>query len=83
MLVHPELLHLVRPEPPPPRSAAETVERRRWLAQVAAVAALPPPTQQPKLALAATARATLDPSELQDFRGSKRDALARTQIATG
>jgi hypothetical protein len=42
------------------------------------LAALAPPSQQPPLALAAAARATLDPSELQDFRGSKRDALART-----
>jgi hypothetical protein len=37
-----------------------------------------PPSQQPTLALAAAARATLDPSELQEFRGSKREALART-----
>jgi hypothetical protein len=42
------------------------------------LAALAPPRQQPTLALAAAARATLDPSELQDLRGSKRDALART-----
>ena len=42
------------------------------------LAALAPPSQQPTLALAAAARATLDPSELQEFRGSKREALART-----
>jgi hypothetical protein len=42
------------------------------------LAALAPPSQQPTPALAAAARASLDPSELQDFRGSKRDALART-----
>ena len=42
------------------------------------LAALAPPSQQPTLALAAAARATLDPSELQESRGSKREALART-----
>ena len=47
------------------------------------LAALAPPSQQPTLALAAAARATLDPSELQDFRGSKRDALARTPQSDG
>ena len=36
------------------------------------------PSQQPSLALAAAARASLDASEMQDVRGSKRDALART-----
>jgi hypothetical protein len=41
------------------------------------LAALAPPSQQPTLALAAAARATLDPSELQESRGSKREALAR------
>jgi hypothetical protein len=40
--------------------------------------AKPLPSQQPPLALAAAARAALDPCELQDDRGSKRDALART-----
>ena len=30
------------------------------------------------MALAAAARASLDASEMQDVRGSKRDALART-----
>ena len=44
----------------------------------AALAALAPPSQQLTLALAAAARATLDPSELQESRGSKREALART-----
>jgi len=37
-----------------------------------------PPSQQPGTALVAAARASLDASELQDDRGSKRDALART-----
>jgi len=37
-----------------------------------------PPSQQPSTALVAAARASLDASELQDARGSKRDALART-----
>ena len=37
-----------------------------------------PPSQQPSTALVAAARASLDASELQDDRGSKRDALART-----
>ena len=37
-----------------------------------------PPSQQPSAALVAAARASLDASELQDDRGSKRDALART-----
>ena len=37
-----------------------------------------PPSQQPSAALVAAARASLDASELQDARGSKRDALART-----
>ena len=37
-----------------------------------------PPSQQPSTALVAAARASLDVSELQDDRGSKRDALART-----
>ena len=36
------------------------------------------PSQQPSLALTAAARASLDASEMQDVRGSKRDALART-----
>ena len=38
----------------------------------------PPPTQQPPLALVAAARASLDELEMQDDRGSKRDAHART-----
>ena len=42
------------------------------------LAAPPPPIQPPPMALAAAARASPDASELQDFRGSKRDALART-----
>eukprot|EP00321_Phaeocystis_globosa_P000015 CAMPEP_0118846688 /NCGR_PEP_ID=MMETSP1162-20130426/92588_1 /TAXON_ID=33656 /ORGANISM="Phaeocystis Sp, Strain CCMP2710" /LENGTH=618 /DNA_ID=CAMNT_0006778873 /DNA_START=60 /DNA_END=1916 /DNA_ORIENTATION=+ len=37
-----------------------------------------PPSQQPSAALVAAARASLDASELQDDRGSKRDPLART-----
>ena len=37
-----------------------------------------PPSQLPSPALVAAARASLDASELQDSRGSKRDALART-----
>ena len=36
-----------------------------------------PPSQQPSTALVAAARASLDASDLQDDRGSKRDALAR------
>ena len=40
------------------------------------LAAPPPPSQPPPMALAAAARASLDASELQDFRGSKRDALS-------
>ena len=43
-----------------------------------ALAAPPPPSQPPPSALAAAARAALDACELQDDRGSKRDALART-----
>ena len=38
----------------------------------------PPPSQPPPSALAAAARAALDACEMQDNRGSKRDALART-----
>ena len=38
----------------------------------------PPPTQQPPLALVAAARTSLDELEMQDNRGSKRDAHART-----
>ena len=37
-----------------------------------------PQGQQPSTALVAAARASLDASELQDDRGSKPDALART-----
>ena len=37
-----------------------------------------PPSQQPSTALVAAARASLDASDLQDDRGSKRDTLART-----
>ena len=43
-----------------------------------ALAPPPPPSQPPPSALAAAARATLDACELQDDRGSKRDALTRT-----
>ena len=43
-----------------------------------ALAPPPPPSQQQPSALAAAARAALDTCELQDDRGSKRDALART-----
>ena len=48
-----------QPPPPPPALA---------------LAAPPPPSQQQPSALAAAARAALDASELQDDRGSKRDA---------
>ena len=58
------------PAPSPPALAAPPPATQ--------LAALAPPSQQPTLALSAAARASLDPSELQDFRGSKRDALART-----
>jgi hypothetical protein len=58
------------PAPSPPALAAPPPATQ--------LAALAPPSQQPTLALAAAARATLDPSELQESRGSKREALART-----
>ena len=38
----------------------------------------PPPAQPSPAQLAAAARASLDETELQDTRGSKRDATART-----
>ena len=44
----------------------------------AQLAALAPPSQQPPSALAAATRAALDEDELQDDRGAKRDAPART-----
>ena len=46
------------------------------------LAALAPPSQQPHLALAAAARASLDEFEMQDDRGAKRDAHARTAPST-
>ena len=58
------------PAPSPPALAAPPPATQ--------LAALAPPSQQPTLALAAAARATLDPSELQESRGSKREVLART-----
>ena len=51
--------------PAPPTSSAAAVQP-------------PPPTQQPPLALVAAARASLDELVMQDDRGSKRDAHART-----
>ena len=42
------------------------------------LAALAPPSQPPPSALAAAARASLDEFEMQDDRGEKRDAHART-----
>ena len=58
----------------PPKSPAAAAQPPPALA----LAPPPPPSQQPPLALAAAARAALDPCEMQDDRGSKRDALART-----
>ena len=63
---------------PSNRQPPRRPQRRAAPPPATQLAALAPPSQQPTLALAAAARATLDPSELQDFRGSKRDALART-----
>ena len=64
------------PEPRHCRRAATALTAARPPAP--ALAAPPPPSQQQPIALAAAARAALDPCELQDDRGSKRDALART-----
>ena len=60
--------------PAPPTSSAAAAQ----LLPALALAAPPPPSQQPHLALAAAARASLDACEMQDDRGAKRDALART-----
>ena len=60
--------------PAPPTSSAAAAQ----LLPAPALAAPPPPSQQPHLALAAAARASLDACEMQDDRGAKRDALART-----
>ena len=51
-----------------------------WLPHLAPLTANhpAPPSQQPHLALAAAARASLDEFEMQDDRGEKRDAHART-----
>ena len=58
-------------------SKDDTLEARPP-AEPPAAAQPAPPSQQPSTALVAAARASLDASELQDARGSKRDALART-----
>ena len=50
------------------KAAALALEARPPATQLAAPAS---PSQQPSLALAAAARASLDASELQDVRGSK------------
>ena len=60
--------------PAPPTSSAAAAQPPPALTLVAP----PPPTQQPPLALVAAARASLDELEMQDDRGSKRDAHART-----
>ena len=57
--------------PPPPALALAAPPPATQLAPLA------PPSQQPHLALAAAARASLDESEMQDDRGAKRDAHAR------
>ena len=71
-------LPLPPPPPPallaPPTSSAAAAHPLPALALAAPL----PPSQQPPSALAAAARAALDACELQDDRGSKRDALART-----
>ena len=67
----PPALALAAPSPPPPALAAPSPP-------APALAAPPPPSQQQPSALAAAARAALDACEMQDGRGSKRDALART-----
>ena len=71
--------------PAPPTSSAAAAQPPPALTLAApppppalALAAPLPPSQQPPSALAAAARAALDACELQDDRGSKRDALART-----
>ena len=63
---------------PSNRQPPRRPQRRAAPPPATQLAALAPPSQQPTLALAAAARATLDPSELQESRGSKREALART-----
>ena len=69
--------------PTTPTSSAATAQLPPALALVARppatqLAPPPPPSQPPPSALAAAARAALDACEMQDSRGSKRDALART-----
>jgi len=65
-----------RPAALPAPSTSSTVAAQPQPAL--ALAAPPPPSQPPPSALAAAARAALDACELQDDRGSKRDALTRT-----
>ena len=67
----PPALALAAPSPPPPALAAPPPP-------ALALAAPLPPSQQPPAALAAAARASLDEFEMQDDRGEKRDAHART-----
>ena len=57
---------------------ADLIPRRTAQKPPAPALVAPPPTQQPPLALVAAARASLDELEMQDDRGSKRDAHART-----
>ena len=77
----PRALALAAPSPPAPALAAPPPPALALAAPpppALALAAPPPPSQQPPSALAAAARAALDACEMQDDRGSKRDALART-----
>ena len=77
----PPALALAAPSPPAPALAAPPPPALALAAPpppALALAAPPPPSQQPPSALAAAARAALDACEMQDDRGSKRDALART-----
>ena len=60
--------------PAPSTSSAVAAQPQPALA----LAAPPPPSQPPPFALAAAARVALDACELQEDRGSKRNALTRT-----
>ena len=65
--------------PPPPHALPALTTPSVAAAQpppALTLAAPLPPSRLPRMALAAAARASLDASELQDFRGSKRDALS-------
>jgi hypothetical protein len=65
-----------RPAALPAPSTSSTVAAQPQPAL--ALAAPPPPSQPPPSALAAAARVALDACELQEDRGSKRNALTRT-----